>query len=83
MADELMADGAEISNLENKPFHRAYIGRKLPCPHVLCLPELGKAFFEEKGLAQHFRAKHPEVKFEEKLERQAWRLFRVKHGEDT
>ena len=54
MADELMADGAEISNLENRPFHRAYIGRKLPCPHVLCRAELGKEFFEEKGLARHF-----------------------------
>ena len=50
---------------------------------MLCPVELGKAFFEEKGLAQHFGVKHPEVKFEEKLEQQAWRLFRVKHGEET
>ena len=41
-----MADGAEILNLENRPFHRAYLSRKLPCPHILCRAELGQAFFE-------------------------------------
>ena len=55
MADELMADGAEILNLENRPFHRAYLSRKLPCPHILCRAELGRAFFEETGLVQHVR----------------------------
>ena len=50
MADELMADGAEILNLENRPFHQAYLSRKLPCPHILCRGELGRAFFEETGL---------------------------------
>ena len=46
MVDELMADGAEILNLENRLFHRAYLSRKLPCPHILCRAELGRAFFE-------------------------------------
>ena len=34
-------------------------------------------FFEEKGLAQHFRAKHAGVFFdEEEFTREAWRLFK-------
>ena len=83
MADELMADGAEILNLENRPFHRAYLSRKLPCPHILCRAELGRAFFEETGLVQHVRVKHAGVKCDEKFKREAWRLFRFKHGEET
>ena len=34
-----MADGGEILNLENRPFHRAYLSRKLPCRHILCATE--------------------------------------------
>ena len=44
---------SEISNLENRPFHRAYLVKKLPCPHVHCTAQLGGAFFEETGLVQH------------------------------
>ena len=58
MADVLMAEHREISNLENRPFHRAYLVRKLPCPHVHCTAQLGEAFFEETGLVQHYRVKH-------------------------
>ena len=83
MADELMADGAEILNFENRPFHRAYLSRKLPCPHILCRAELGRAFCEETGLVQHVRVKHAGVKCDEKFKREAWRLFRFKHGEET
>ena len=83
MVDELMADGAEILNLENRPFHRAYLSRKLPCPHILCRAELGRAFCEETGLVQHVRVKHAGVKCDEKFKREAWRLFRFKHGEET
>ena len=53
-----MADFIQTRNIENRPFHRACINRKLPCPHISCRGEAGKVFFEEKGLAQHFRAKH-------------------------
>jgi len=83
MAVELMADGGDMVNLENRPFHCAYLSHKLPCPHVLCRAELGRAFFEETGLVQHFRAKHAAEKFDEKIKGQAWRLFKVKHGEET
>ena len=78
-----MADGAEILNLENSPFHRAYLSCKLPCPHILCRAELGRAFFEETGLVQHVRVKHARVKCNEKFKREACRLFRFKHGEET
>ena len=53
-----MADSIQTENFGSRPFHRAYINRKLPCPHISCKGEAGKVFFEEKGLAQHFRAKH-------------------------
>ena len=58
MADASMADFIQTENFENRPFHRACINRKLPCPNISCRGEAGKVFFEEKGLAQHFRAKH-------------------------
>ena len=41
MADEIMADGGEILNLKNRPSHRAYLSRKLPCLHILCTTEFG------------------------------------------
>ena len=75
IADELMADNCEILNLENRPFHRAYLSRKLTCPHILCRGKLGLSFFEETGLAQHFRVKHVGERCDE---REAWRLFKFK-----
>ena len=72
-------DGKE----ENRPFHWAYLSRKLPCSHILCRAELGRAVFEETRLVQHVRVKHAGVKCDEKFEREAWRLFRFKHGEET
>ena len=68
MADELMADGREILNLENRPFHRAYLSGKVPCPHVQCRTELGRTFFEQAGLVQHFTAKHGGMRSDEKSE---------------
>ena len=50
MADASMADFILTRNIENRPFHRACINRKLPCPHISCRGEAGKVFFEEKGL---------------------------------
>ena len=47
MADELMADGREILNLENRPFHQAYLSGKVACPYVECRTELGRTFFEQ------------------------------------
>ena len=78
-----MADSIQTENYESRPFHRAYINRKLPCPHMSCRGEAGKVFFEEKGLAQHFRAKHVEVFDEEKFTREAWQLFKFLHGQET
>ena len=78
-----MADEAEILNLENRPFHRVYLSGKLSCPHTLCRAELSRAFFEETGLVQHFRAKHVGVKCDEKIEREAWRLFKFKHSKTS
>ena len=75
MADVLMADGGEILNLENRPFHRAYLSGKLPCPRVQCRTELGQAFFEQAGLVQHFRANHVGIRYDEQFEREAWRLY--------
>ena len=84
MADASMADFIQTENFQDRPFHRAYMNRILPCPHISCRGEAGKAFFEEKGLAQHFRAKHVGVFFdEEKFTREAWRLFKFLHGEET
>ena len=38
-------------------------------------------------LVQHYRARHAadrfDVYYDENIEQQAWRLFRVKHGEKT
>ena len=56
MADASMADFIQTENFENRPFYLGCIKKKLPCPHISCRGEDGKAFFEEKGLAQHFRA---------------------------
>ena len=60
-----MADSIQTENFESRPFHRAYITRELRCPRISCREEAGKVFFEEKGLAQHFRAKHVGVFFDE------------------
>ena len=79
-----MADFIQTENFENSPFQLGYINKKLPCPHISCRGEDGKVFFEEKGLAQHFRAKHVEVfSDEEKFTREAWRLLKFLHGEET
>ena len=84
MADRLMADFNQNGNFENRPFHVAYLGSKLPCPHISCRGEAGNTFFEEKGLAQHFRAKHVAVHFDEaKYTKEAWRLFKFLHGQET
>ena len=40
MADEIMATGGKILDLENRLFRRAYLSRKLPCPNILCTTEL-------------------------------------------
>ena len=79
-----MADFIQTENFENRPFHLGYINKKLPCPHISCRGEDGKVFCEEKGLAQHFRAKQAGVFFdEEKFTWEAWRLFKFLHGEET
>ena len=84
MADASMADFIQTENFENRPFYVDYINKKLPSPHISCRGEDGKVFFEEKGLAQHFRAKHAGVFFdEEKFIPEAWRLFKFLHGEET
>ena len=84
MADASMVDFIQTENFENRPFHLGHINKKLPCPHISCRGEDGKVFFEEKGLAQHFRAKHVGVFFdEEEFTREAWRLFKFLHGEET
>ncbi|CAB4010934.1 ATP-dependent DNA helicase Q-like 3 isoform X1 [Paramuricea clavata] len=57
---------------------------KLPCPHRSCKSNSVKVFFEEKGIAQHFRTKHSGIVFdEEKQLRDARRIFRFSHGEET
>ena len=79
-----MADASMAEFIENRPFHLGYINKKLSCPRISCRGEDGKVFFEEKGLAQHFRAKHAGVFFdEEEFTREAWRLFKFLHGEET
>ncbi|KAM7434908.1 ATP-dependent DNA helicase RecQ [Porites harrisoni] len=84
MADEIMADVSEDRNLQNRPLHHAYLRCKLPWPHIECRGDARKVFFEEKGLAQHFRIKHARVVFDNvKQVREAWRLFRYLHGEET
>ena len=85
MADASMADFIQTENFENRPFYVDYINKKLPSPHISCRGEDGKVFFEEKGLAQHFRAKHAGVFFrdEEKFSREVWRLFKFLRGEET
>ena len=84
MADRIMADFTENENLQNRPFHRASISGKVPCPHVTCRGEAGEVFFERKGLAHHYRIKHVGAFFqEEKITREALRLFKFLHGTET
>ena len=79
-----MADFLEYQDFQNRPFHRAYLDGKLPCPHILCKSNCGKVFFEEQGIAQHFRIKHRGIVLdEEKQLRDARRMFRFSHGEET
>ena len=59
MADQTIADLDAVSNLENRPFYRAYLEGKILCPHRSCKSDSAEAcFYEEKGIAQHFRAGH-------------------------
>ena len=85
MADQTMVDLDAVSNLENRPFHRAYLEGKILFPHRSCRSDSAKAcFYEEKGLAHHFRARHVGVVFdEEKQLRDARRLSRFLHGGET
>ena len=64
MVDESMTGFVQSENFEDRPSQCAYSSGKLPCPSIPCRGEAGKVFFEEKGLAQHFRAKHVRVFFE-------------------
>ena len=81
-----MAEDSEISNLENRLFHRGYLVEKLHCPHVHYTAHLGGPFVEETVLVQHYRAKHAADCFrcyDEKIEQQVWQSFRVKHCKKT
>ena len=73
MAEESMADLVASENFEDRPFRCASFSGNLPCPHISCRGEAGKVFFEEKGLSQHFRAKHVRVFYDdENFSREAW-----------
>ena len=66
MANASMADFIQTEHFENRPFHLGYIIRN--CLALAYEEILGKVFFfffEERGLAQHFRAKHEGVFFDE------------------
>lgn len=71
-------------NVQNRPLHLAYLRHKVPCPHITCRSESGRIFFDEKGLAQHFRVKQAGVIFKAlKHIQETWPLFKYLHGEET
>ena len=47
-------DGVEILNLEHRPFHRAYLTGKVPCPHVQCLSLSFSSFPSPLALQSRF-----------------------------
>ena len=64
MADLVMAEDRKISNMENRPFHRAYLVNKLPCPlvHAMFAPNICQVYAKmleyriEKGKNQRGRS---------------------------
>lgn len=49
-----MADN--FPNLEDRPYHRAFLADKLPCPHEECYNNL--SCFVRDGLDHHYRTIH-------------------------
>ena len=53
MADDV---SAKILNVEERPFHRAFLFNKHPCPHEKCKDNL--SCYSEEGMGHHYRAIH-------------------------
>ena len=79
--DAAMAD--QLDTECDRLFHHAFLNLKLPCPHPSCKKELGKIVFEESGLSHHYRVKHIGTVNEKWRTREARRLLKYKHGEET
>ena len=79
--DAAMAD--QLDTECDRPFHHAFLNLKLPCPHPSCKKELGKIIFEESGLSHHYCVKHIGTVNEKWHTREARRLLKYKHGEET
>ena len=71
------------ARLDERPYHVAYLNKKIPCPAVKCRQNFCNDFFQVNGLQQHFRAKHCCVAFTEKHVQEAKRLLQLCHGNET
>ena len=75
MADNLMWNNMNISGKDNRPVHFANLEKKVPCPNNLCI-----GFYKKDRLQHHFRIRHPEMKYGENVEHDAYKKL---HGIET
>ena len=76
-----MADDYVIFKNEFRPVHFAYLEQKIACPHPVCQEE--SVFFQKNGLQQHYRIRHAEARFVQKIEEAAHVRMKKLHGKET
>jgi hypothetical protein len=83
MASVVMADVDEDNaNREafSRPLHKAFLANKVVCPMPQCVQH--KLFFENNGLAQHFRMAHKKQMTDQDLSN-SYSFMKRMYGEET
>ena len=85
LADQLMVEDSEISNLDNRLFYRAYLVEKFTLSSRSLYNSPWWSIFWGNGYCAALSGETRSGSFwcliRWKIERQVWRLFRVKHSE--
>ena len=84
MADSVMADAnieeREREGIFSRPFHQAHLMNKVVCPIAECVENF--RFFQESGLAHHFRTVHNRQMVAQDTKKSALAMKRML-GEET
>ena len=68
--------------MAERPFHDAFLAKRVPCEVCYRQKKEIKFFLHEGGADHHFRTMHKQ-KFGEEMQRKCEELMKRKHGEET
>lgn len=83
MADDVVCTEATVTNpfsFDSRPIYRAFLSKKIPCPHVFCAENA--SFYEESGIQHHWSVIHNKKCTTDNLG-DARKLMMKRHGEET